>query len=106
MKEVIPKIDWDAAEIVFEDEEKDIAALFNADMESFVSENGDSGLDRAAVLDKCINLVIEFIDNGVIKTCTSAALSQEGGNYIFSFTCSMPQSAENISLKIKLEVDE
>ena len=98
------RINWDDTAICYSDGAADIEEEFNARMNKFYADNNGMGLNKNALLDKCINTLIDFMDEGLINTCEVISFIKAEDKYIFEFNCIMPDSAEHMAISAKLEV--
>ena len=97
-------IDWDNSKIEYVDSQADTDFEFNRRINKFLTENGGMGLNRNALLDKCINILIDFMEEGLINNCRVISFKRKGDNYEFQFECIEPDSAEQIKIAALLEV--
>ncbi len=100
------RVDWENVSIYYSPESADIKELFELEAADFLETNAGRGLDYYAVLDKCINILIEFLEAALIKSVSGVALEEDNGNYVFSFSYTEPENPEKIYVAVNMEVLE
>ncbi len=98
-------IDWLNSGISYADTLPEITREFNARLEEYVRCNNNLGLDIYAVLDKCINTLIDFKEEGIILECRNIGISEEQGKYTFRFDYNQPDSVQSVTVSVNLEVE-
>lgn len=98
-------IDWLNSKISYADTLPEITREFNARLEEYVRCNNNLGLDIYAVLDKCINTLIDFKEEGIILECRNIGISEEQGKYAFKFDYNQPDSVQSVTVSVNLEVE-
>ena len=100
------RVDWENVNLYYSPQSADIKELFELETADFLEANGGKGLDFYAVLDKCINILIEFLEASLIKNLSDIALEGENGNFVFSFSYTEPENPEKIYVAVNMEVLE
>ena len=100
------RVDWENISISYSPQSADVKELFELETADYLEMNAGRGLDYYAVLDKCINILIEFLEAEVIKSAANVSLEGEDGNYIFSFSYTEPENPQKIYVAVNLEVLE
>ncbi len=98
-------IDWPNSGISYADTLPEITREFNTRLEEYVRINHNLGLDIYAVLDKCINTLIDFKEEGIILECRNISISEEQGEYTFQFDYNQPDSVRPVRVAVNLEVE-
>lgn len=97
-------INWQNTQIKYVEQQEDIEELFNLQIRDFLELNGSKGLDFYSVMDKCINILLDFKQAGLIKSCESAHLSRRDNDYLFTFSVSRADDSSALSVSAVLEV--
>lgn len=100
------EINWQKVSLSFSSPKESAEEFFERKINEYLDENSSYGLDGGAVLDKCINILIDLLADGIIKSCSGVNLENESGNCTFYFDCVLPGNPEEISVGVKLEVGE
>lgn len=100
------RVDWENISIHYSPQSADIKELFELETADFLEINAGRGLDYYAVLDKCVNILIEFLEASLIKSVSDVNLEGENGNYIFSFSYTEPENPQKIYVAVNMEVLE
>ena len=97
---------WENVSLVSSEDTVDIEQLFCLEAEEYLQINAGRGLGYYAVLDKCINILLDFIEMSLIKSCHDVYLEQNEGDYTFYFSYILPESSEKIYVSVVMEVLE
>lgn len=100
------RVDWENVSIYYSPQSADIKELFELETADYLEINAGKGLDYYAVLDKCINILIEFLASSLIKSVSDVRLEGENGNYVFYFSYTEPENPQKIYVAVNMEVLE
>ena len=100
------RVDWENVSIYYSPQSADIKELFELEAEDYLELNAGKGLDSYAVMDKCINILIDFLEAALIKSVSDVRLEGENGNYTFYFSYTEPENPEKIYVGVNMEVLE
>lgn len=100
------EIYWENVSLFSSDQSVDIEELFRLEAEDFLQTNSGKGLGYYAVLDKCVNILLDFIETSIIKSCHDIYLEQDEGDYTFYFSYVLPESSTKIYVSVIMEVLE